>query len=330
MKIPLTKARQMLYEVLKTSGGNEKDIQTMLEMRLEYDFHKNTFSGFEGLEGIIKELQTSKDITTKIVVDKPAMKLIDGGGRSAKLIGMEVCDLITNMAKENGIALVGVYNSTYHGILETYSRKIAAQDLIAIVSANGGPQGVVPFNGSKDIFGTNPVSYGIPSNNLPIVFDAATAKYAYGSIALAKERNQTLPEESYVSKDGQYTTDPHAAIAIVPFGEHKGYAINLLLEVLTGSFVRAKMGLQQHKKSELGSFFIAIDPSAFMPIDEFKTNVSQLIEEIAAVKPIKEGLTVQIPGVKGETAKQKMIKNDTIEIDDLAWEEFEKLHKKLI
>ncbi len=327
-KIPLDKARKMMFEILKTSGAGDHDVKIMTDMRLEYDFHQNTFSGFQEIEGSIKELIASKDIKHKIVVDKPAMKLIDAQGRSAKLVGMDVCDLVIKMAKQNGIALVGIYNSTYHGILETYARKIAANDLIAIVSANGGPQGVVPHNGASDIFGTNPLSYGIPSDGLPIIFDGATAKYAYGSIRLAKEKGEKLPEKSYITKEGSYTTDPKLAIAIVPFGEHKGYAVNLLLEILTGTFVRAKMGLKTKTEKDLGSFFIAIDPSFFMPITEFKKSVSQLISDIQKIKPIEKGTEMKIPGYNGEKAKQRMIKENVIEVEDRIWEEFQEKYKK--
>lgn len=325
-KILIQQARAMLADLLKRSGASDHDIQTMVMMRLEYEFHQNLFSGFDEIEKIIEELKASKDVAHEIVVDRPAMKLINGHGRSARLIGMDACELVSQMAKEQGIALVGIYNTTYHGILETYSRAIAAHDLIGVVSANGGPQGVVPFNGSKDIFGTNPISYGIPTDGFPIVFDGATAKYAYGTIRLAKEQHKQLPSESYISKDGKYTTDPNEAIAIVPFGEHKGYAINLLLEILTGSLVRGNMGMLQQKESELGSVFIAIDPSAFVPIDEFKSSASQLVKEIQSVKPIQEGREVRVPGYKGEMEKQRMIEEGVIEVDDTVWDKFERIY----
>lgn len=328
MKIPISQAKERLTKLLKTSGASDQDVNTMVDMRLEYDFHKNTFSGFEEIESIIEELKCSKDIHYEIVVNKPSVKLINGNGRSAKLVGMEVVELVSKMAKETGIGMVGIYNSTYHGILETYTRAIANHNLIGIVAANGGPQGVVPYGGNKDIFGTNPISYAIPSTDLPIVFDGATAKYAYGSIRLAKKRGQKLPENSYLNKDGKYTTDPNEATKIVPFGEHKGYAINLLLEVLTGSFVRAKMGLMQSKENELGSFFIALDPSTFTPIEQFKQEVSQIIKEILAVSPAEGFKNVSVPGLRGEEAKQKMIQEGYIEIDDLEWKSFEKLYNE--
>ena len=119
-------------------------------------------------------------------------------------------------------------------------------------------------------------------------------------------------------------------MAIIPFGEHKGYAINLLLEVMTGTFVRAKSGLSIKSEKDLGSFFIAIDPSVFVPMKEFKTNVSKLIEEVKAVKPMSGFDAVYIPGHRGEEAKQRMLKEGYIEIVDYIWKEFEELYKKVV
>lgn len=335
MKISIEKAKQMLTDLFRTSGASEEDVQTMVMLRMEYDFHQNTFSGFDGIERNIRRLNDSISKKQLIVVDKPAMKLINANGRYAGLVGMDVCKLVSEMAKENGMGFVGIFNSTYHGILETYAREIASNDLVAFVSANGGAQGTVPYGGKKDILGTNPLALGIPSNNLPIIFDGATAKYAYGTIGLAKERNQQLPEKSYLDKNGNFTTDPSKAYSIVPFGEHKGYAINLWLEVMTGLFVRAKSGLEQKSgadsdDSELGSFFMAFDPSVFQPIDEFKTRVSRLIADIESVEPIEGVDAVYVPGIRSEREKLKMLKEGTLEIEDRIWQEFETTYKRII
>lgn len=330
MRIPIREARQKLIGILATSGASKIDVETMTEIMMEYDFHNNTFSGFSGVEYRRDQLRDSKNKKHHIVVDKPSIKLIDANGRSAILEGMAAVDLVCNMTKRTGIAMVGIYNATYHEGMEAYARKIAAQDLIGLVSANGGPAGVVPFGGTKAIFGTNPIGYGIPSNDLPIVFDAATGKYPYGSIRIARKLKRVLPESSYFDKEGHLTTDPEKAVAIVPFGEHKGYAINLMLEVLTGLFVRAKSGLMIKSEKDLGSFFIAIDPSVFVPLKEFKANVSKLIEEINAVAPMPGFDAVYVPGHRGEEAKQRMLKEGYIEIADYIWMEFEELYKKVV
>lgn len=330
MRVKLTEARKKLIEVLGTAGASAKNVETMVYVMMEYDFHNNTFSGFSGVEYRRDQLRDSVGKKHRVVVDKPSMKLIDANGRSAMLEGMVAVDMVCKMAKKNGIGMVGIFNSTYHEGMEAYTRKIAEQDLIGIVSANGGPAGVVPFGGTKAIFGTNPLSYAIPSDNLPIVFDGATSKYPYGSIRIAKKLKKTLPEHSYFDKDGQLTTDPVKAVAIIPFGEHKGYAINIMLEVMTGILVRTKSGLSVKSEKDLGSFFIAIDPAVFLPIKEFKGKVSRLIKEIEAVKPMRGINKVYIPGHSGEKAKQKMLREGYLDIPDHVWQEFEEVYRKLV
>lgn len=276
------------------------------------------------------QLRDSVGKKTKLVVNKPSMKLLDANGRSAMLVGAEAVDLVAKIAKKNGIGIVGVCNSTYHEGLEWYSRQIAARDLIGIISVNGGPAGVVPYGGTKAITGTNPLSYGIPTSAAPIVFDAATSRYPYGSIRIAKRRNMQLPEDAYFDKSGVLTRDPNKAHAIIPFGEHKGYAINLMLEVMTGCLVRARSGLSVKDESDLGGFFIAIDPSVFSSIKDFKRQTSKLAKEIEAVKPMSGFDKVLVPGFKGEQEKQKILKSGYLEIEDGVWEEFEQVYKKLV
>jgi L-2-hydroxycarboxylate dehydrogenase (NAD+) len=319
MKVHISDAKQKLKKILGTSGASKSDVNLIADMLLEYDLHQNTFSGFGDIEGAVRELKHSIGVVEEVVVDKPSMKLINAHGKSARLVGMKAVDLVIEMAIQHGIALVGIFNTTYHGILETYAIKIAARDLIGIVSANGGPAATVPYGGNQPITGTNPIAYGIPTSGMPIVFDAATSKYPYGSIRIAKENKQKLPDQTYFDSDGKITTNPEKAIAIIPFGGHKGYAINLLLEILTGALVRAKMGLKTENETDLGSMFIAIDPIFFGDIEKFKNDTAQLALEIESLKALDQNHQVQVPGFVGEKAKQQMLKDGFIEIDDFVW-----------
>jgi LDH2 family malate/lactate/ureidoglycolate dehydrogenase len=330
MKVPVSKITTMFKEALATSGAEQKDIDVMTTLCLEQDLHDNYFSGLSDVDKAIKLLQQSKDKTHSFEVDKPALKLVNCNGRDAGLVTYELVPLLCDMAREQGLAMIGYYNGGYQSMPEVFARAIAAQDLVGLVSGAGGPQGVVPFGGSKDIMGTNPLAYGIPTNDLPIVFDAATAKYAYGSIGLTRERGGTLPERSYLNKAGAWTTDPNDAIAIVPFGEHRGYAINLLLEVLDGSMVRAKSGLLQKGEADLGGFILAIDPAAFGPLEEFKAQTTKLAQDIAAVPPAEGFREVRVPGHRGEQFRQQAVASDSIEIADDIWQKFETRYNELM
>ncbi|HTE58266.1 MAG TPA: Ldh family oxidoreductase [Verrucomicrobiae bacterium] len=330
MKVAVSELTKKFKALLATSGASEWDVNTLASLYLEEDLRDNYFSALWSFEEAIERLKKSKDKKHTIEVDKPALKLINCNGRTLGLAAMELVPELCRMAKEQGIAILGFYNGGYQVMPEAFVRAIAAEDLVGLTSSAGGPQGVLPHGGSKDLLGTNPLAYGIPTNGLPIVFDASTAQYAYGSIKIAKEKGQTLPEKSYVDADGDWTTDPAKAIGIIPFGEHRGYAINLLLEVLTGALVGAKSGLLQKDEMDMGCFMIAIDPAAFGSLDEFKAQTTKLARDIETSKPVEGFSEVRVPGYKSERHKQKVLQEDSIEVDEAMWNKFMDAYKERV
>ncbi|HSW99784.1 MAG TPA: Ldh family oxidoreductase [Patescibacteria group bacterium] len=330
MNISVAEMTAKFKAVLATSGANQQDIDNMARLCLEQDLHHNYFSGLWDVKGFLEELQRSNGKKHIIEVDKPSLKLINCNERAVGLVSLETLPELCRMAKQQGIAIIGLYNGSYQSMPEVFARAIAAEGLVGLVASTGGPQSVVPYGGKKDILGTNPIAYGIPTDDLPIVFDAATAKYPYGSIQLTKERGEQLAEQSYLDKEGNWTTDPNKATAIVPFGEHRGYAINLLIEVMAGALVRAKSGLLQKDKMDMGAFLIAIDPEAFGPVEEFKAQTTKLAEDIEAVEPAEGFSEVRVPGYKGERYKQQVVAKDIIEIDDAIWQRFQAIYEKLV
>ncbi len=228
------------------------------------------------------------------------------------------------MAKKQGIYALGIYDSTYNDFFDVFCRDIASNDCIAIMFENGGPQGVVPYGGRSDVTGTNPIAYGIPTNEYPIVFDAATAMHAYGRIKQSKLRNEKLPDNAYVDKAGNITVDPEEAYAVLPFGGFKGFAINLLVDVLSGSLVKGRSGLDQPLDSQryIGTFIIVIDPSAFGDIVYFKESTTKLCRDIMAVEPVDPAKPVRVPGQRGSLRRERFVKDGFIEIDDIDWDKF--------
>ena len=74
-------------------------------------------------------------------------------------------------AKANGIAMMSVVNSGGMHILHLWTQGLAKRGLFALGAWNGGPDAVVPFNGTKGILGTNPMTYGFPGDKGDIVIE---------------------------------------------------------------------------------------------------------------------------------------------------------------
>lgn len=327
MKIQIDELREKVSQYLLANGLNRGDADTLMNLVVEQELVGNHFSAVGELPG--KHARLFEDLKNaapyEVVVTKPAMKLIKGNGRLAPIITANYLDEVIRNAKSQGIYALGIYDSTYNDSFDIFCRRIAAQDCIAIIVENGGPQGVTPFGGKTDVTGTNPIAYGIPTNKYPIIFDAATAMHAYGLIRQAKEKGIKLPDNAYVDKEGNITTDPEVAYAVLPFGGFKGFGINLLIDVLSGSLVRGKSGLDQPLDSQryIGTLVIVIDPAAFGEIADFKASTTKLAEDILAVEPIDQSQPVRVPGYRGAKRREEFEADGVIEIEDEGWNRFE-------
>ena len=68
------------------------------------------------------------------------------------------------------------------------------------------------------------------------MMDMANTGVARGKIYLARQRRERIPEGWAIDADGRPTTDPQAAIdgIILPMAGHKGYAIAVIVDLLSG------------------------------------------------------------------------------------------------
>lgn len=332
MKIKITELKEKVNKFLSASGMSEHDAGLMTDLVVEQEMVGNQFRPVGELTGKHARLiENIVNVKEKIEVEKISMKLIKGNGRLAPLITADYLDEIIDKAKSQGIYALGIYDSTYNDFFDIFCRRIAEKDCIALIFENGGPQGVVPHGGKKDVMGTNPLAYGIPTNKYPIIFDAATAMHAWGRIRQAKENGEQLPDNAYVDKEGNITTDPNVAYAILPFGGFKGFAINLLIDVLSGALVRGRSGLDQPIDSQryIGTLMIVIDPAAFGDLKDFKDSTTKLVEDILAVPPIDPSQPVRVPGVRGSIRLEKFKQEGFIEIEDKDWNKFIKAFEEL-
>jgi len=329
--VPLAEVKQKVLKFVKANGLNNEDAATFTELVIEQELVGNAFSTLGELAGKHMRLLGSEQAQEEVVVDKNAARLYKGNGRMATLITADHLDEAIANAKQKGIYAFGIFDSTYNEFFDIFCRRIAAQDCIGIIVENGGPQGVVPFGGKSDVTGTNPLAYGIPSNGHPFVFDAATAAHAWGLIRVARERGEQLPQNAYVDKEGNVTTDPKKAVAVLPFGGFKGYAINILVDVLSGCLVRAKSGMDVPLEADphIGTFILIIDPASFGDLEAFKASTAKLAQDIMAVQPVDPAQPVRIPGFRGAERRERLLEAGVLEIEESDWLKFQNAYEIL-
>jgi LDH2 family malate/lactate/ureidoglycolate dehydrogenase len=232
----------------------------------------------------------------QFTVDAGAVAVIDGHDG----VGHVITELATReaikRAKVHGLGAVGVKMSNHFGTCMYYTRMGAVEGCAMFLTSNGGPA-MAPWGGRKKIIGTNPWSVATPAGKYPpFLMDMANTGVARGKIYLARNKRQPIPQGWAIDKDGAPTTDPQAAIdgIILPMAGHKGYAIAMMVDVLSGVLTGSGFLSQVHspyktdEKSNCGHFMIAIDITKFMPLADFNARMEQYIAEIKSV-PLAKG-----------------------------------------
>src|SRR4051794_1017035 len=154
-------------------------------------------------------------------------------------VGLEAMAECMRLADEFGVGVVTVDNAFHYLWGGGYVIDAALKGYIAYTNCTAALAEVVPFGGRFPTLGTNPHSWGFPTQDaigFPICIDWATSVVAMGRVQqFAREGKQLKPGWA-VDKDGNPTTDPNQVKALFPFGEHKGYGLALIDEIY-GAFI---------------------------------------------------------------------------------------------
>ncbi len=175
-----------------------------------------------------------------------AMVMIDGCKGYGQVIGHESMRIGIERARKAGMALVALRNSHHVGRIGQWAEDCAAAGLVSIHFVNALLRPLVaPFGGADARFATNPFCVGLPRRGSPpMVLDFATSKIALGKVRVAMQSEKDLAPGTLIDADGEPTNDPRAMFdadaagrlgAILPFGEHKGYGMALICEILGGA-----------------------------------------------------------------------------------------------
>jgi L-2-hydroxycarboxylate dehydrogenase (NAD+) len=139
------------------------------------------------------------------------------------------------LADKYGVGQVSVDNAFHYLWGGGYVMDAAQRGYIAYTNCTAALAEVVPFGGKFPTLGTNPHSWGFPTQEAigyPVVIDWATSTVAMGRVQQFRREGKPLPPHAAVDKDGNPTTDPNAAVALLPFGAHKGYGLALMNEIV--------------------------------------------------------------------------------------------------
>ena len=189
---------------------------------------------------------------------------------------------------------------------------------------------VPPWQGKEGRVGTNPICVAIPGtkDTPPVILDMATSRIAIGKVRVAYNQQKPVVDGALITAEGKPTTDPSVLYedprgAVQPFGEHKGYALALIAELLAGAVVGASTIQPANPRDRgilNGMLTVVINPERMASASFVRTEVDALIAYMKATQPADPALPVLVPGEPERIARAQRIA-EGIEIDDTTWKE---------
>jgi uncharacterized oxidoreductase len=268
----------------------------------------------------------------RVVSEDGSLIVYDGERAWGQIAAREAVTIGIAKARETGVAVVALRNPHHIGRVGTYGEICAEAGLVSFhfVNVTDARPAVAPWRGTDARFSTNPVCIAIPGPEAdrPIILDMATSVVAMGKVRVARNKGEQMKPGILIDGEGRPTTDPGAMYrqprgAVMTFGEHKGYALAFVCEMLAGALCGS--GTMSPERQGAGTatngmLTIVIDPSRLIDREWLRAEIAAMTQYITASPPQHPDEPVLIPGDPERLTRADRVANG-VPIDDETWRE---------
>ena len=218
--------------------------------------------------------------------------------------------------------MVAVRNSCHYGIAGYYATMATKAGCIGITGTNARPS-VAPTFGVEGMFGTNPLTVGIPSDEeFDFVLDCATSITQNGKVEYYARIGEDVHPGTIIDDNG-CAVEGDAGVALSKIrggsaalttlggigealGGYKGYGYAMIVELLSAVLQDGAYGKDLDGKDEngnirpysLGHFFIAIDTEHFLGEETCRRKTGDIIRAVRASKKMPGAERIYSAGEK--------------------------------
>lgn len=318
---------ELVDRSLKAIGVPDADVESIRDVLMYAELRGNN----QGLVKIPAHAVLPDPDAKPIEITRtlPAVAHIAINGNSGMVVATKAATEVAILARSHGVGVVGTSDrATSTGAIGYYADLIAREGMIGIVMA-GSPKVMAIAGGVDPDLGTNPIAIGVPTGNVPMVFDMTTAAMAWFGLIQAKQRGEHIPDGIAYDATGTETNDPDKAMkgATMTFGGHKGSGLAFMIEILTGPLLGNNIVGDERAPSS-GDIFIAINPDALGGAKVFRQRVDTLISRVKAGRKAEGFNEIVLPGERGNRQTTGSLENNRMCIDEALYEQLIELVKE--
>ncbi|HNX95885.1 MAG TPA: Ldh family oxidoreductase [Holophaga sp.] len=322
---------RFMFDALVAAGLPSDDARIVSEVLIESDRRGIDSHGIGRLKPIyidrIRDGILNTTTTVEIVRERKTTAVIDGHNGMGHVVAKRAMQMAIDKAREHGMGMVAVRNSTHYGIAGYYATMASQADMIGMTGTNARPS-IAPTFGVENMLGTNPITLGLPTDEpFPFVLDCATSITQRGKIEVYERNGKAMPPGWVIDEKGETTTDAARALvdltkgcaALTPLGGigedgggYKGYGYATFVEILSaalqdGAYLKMLNGFDDQGRKipyPLGHWFIAINIDEFIEPDRFKAISGDILRQLRASRKAPGQDHIFTPGEKEYLAWQ--------------------------
>lgn len=313
--------KELVAKIFERTGVSEADALILAESLVEADLQGTSTHGVSRVGIYSRRLRAGLiDPQADLTIEKkwPAALTVNANNGLGQVQAYKTLQLLIPMARESGCACATIRNSQHFGALSYFTNKAAAHDMILLAMTNV-EASMAPAGARSAFFGTNPLAISFPTGKgYPIKIDLSTSVVARGNIIAAQRRGESIPPGWALDPEGNPTTDPEKALAgtVLTMAGHKGYALALMVEVLSGVLSGSDIGpavgslyKDFSRPQNTGHFFILLHIAAFMDIALFKERINVMVDQIKGCERLPGVEEILVPGERsfGKTRENRKL-----------------------
>lgn len=316
MNLTVLQAHDLAVRVMAAIGHDAADAGLIADHLIDCDLRGLRYGGLARAISISERIGRFGDRRRPIQIlhETPVSARLDGGDHIGYVVAHRATTIAIEKALTTGIAVVGANETWYTGMLSYYAEMAAAQGLVSIIASNASPW-VAPHGATEGRLGTNPMCFGFPSADEPVIWDVGTSAIIHAEVTLARRLGEPLPDNVAFDSDGAPTRDPAAALAgaFAAWGGHKGSGLGIVVQLLG---IMAGSPPIPPELAGFGFVFVTMRPDLFGSADDFRTNVSAYADAVRTARPVAGGAPVRMPFDRSRSERQRRLAEDVIDIPE--------------
>ena len=320
--------RACMERIFEKEGFSSEDARAIADVLMQADLFGIESHGAQRLMYYHRNIRSgSVNVSAKpeVLRETPVSALIDGHFGMGALVAQFAMRRAIGKAKQSGVGMAVVRNSSHYGIAGYYTLMAEREGLAAFSMTNTGPI-MVPTFGREMMLGTNPMAFCMPADPVPFWFDASTTVVTLGKVEVCQKRGRPMPQGWTIGPDGAPCTDASRMNASILAGErggilplggegethggHKGYGLGIMVEALTGVLAQGMTSPQMcgAHGDHTCHFLLAFDPAMFGDPADIRARMSAYLAALRASEKMPGCARIYTPGEKAFEAMARRLR----------------------